>query len=61
MEAGEAQMGIWHPWNIRSVFWLQTSQNVRVGGHLSELSAGDTQEDAETRGKDVSFEPDKWT
>lgn len=49
MEAGEAQTGIRHPWNIRSVFWLQTSQNVRVGGRLPELSAGDAQEDAKTR------------
>lgn len=60
MEAGEAQKGIRHPWNIRSVFWLQTSQNVRVGGRLPELSAGDAQEDAKTRRKDVSLEPDKW-
>lgn len=58
MEVGEARTGIWHPWNFRSVFWLQTSQNVRVGGRLSELSAGDTQEKAEARGKDVSFDPD---
>lgn len=60
MEVGEAYTGIWNLWNIRSVFWLQTSWNVRVGDRLSELSADDAQEEAEPRGKDISFDPDKW-
>lgn len=60
MEVGEAYMGIWNLWNIRSVFWLQTSWNVRVGGRLSELSTADAQQQAEPRGKDVSLDPDKW-